>query len=58
LFEFLRNDILDAKQYDFVGTSPREEPFKWNQFGFTLGGPVWIPKIFNGRDRTVLHVEL
>jgi hypothetical protein len=22
-----------------------------NQFGFTLGGPVWIPKLFNGRDR-------
>jgi hypothetical protein len=51
LFEFLRNDKLDAKQYDFVGTSPAKNPFKWNQFGFTLGGPVWIPKIFNGRDR-------
>jgi hypothetical protein len=51
LFEFLRNDRLDAKQYDFVGTSPAKNPFKWNQFGFTLGGPVWIPKIFNGRDR-------
>ena len=50
-FEFLRNDFVDAKQYDFVGTSPPKNPFKWNQFGFTLGGPVWIPKVLNGRDQ-------
>ena len=50
-FEFLRNDFVDAKEYDFVGTSPPKNPFKWNQFGFTLGGPIWIPKLFNGRDK-------
>lgn len=50
-FEFLRNDKLDAKQYDFIGTSPAKSPFKYNQYGFTLGGPVWIPKIFNGKDK-------
>ena len=47
LFEFLRNDVLDARTYDFTGVraqnSPKE-PFKWNQYGFTLGGPVWLPK--------------
>ena len=26
-------------------------PFKWNQYGFTLDGPVRIPKVFNGRDK-------
>jgi hypothetical protein len=51
LFEFLRNDVLDAKQYDFVGTKPPKNPFKWNQFGFTLGGPIWIPKVFDGRNK-------
>ncbi|MEO8734921.1 MAG: TonB-dependent receptor [Edaphobacter sp.] len=51
LFEFIRNDVLDARQYDFVGTRPSRTPFKWNQYGFTLGGPVWIPKIFNGRNK-------
>ncbi len=30
---------------------PASAPFKWNQFGFTLGGPVQIPKVFNGRNR-------
>jgi hypothetical protein len=51
LFEFLRNSSLDAKPYDFIGTSPAKAPFRWNQYGFTLGGPIWIPKLFNGRNR-------
>jgi Carboxypeptidase regulatory-like domain/TonB-dependent Receptor Plug Domain/TonB dependent receptor len=51
VFEFLRNDVLDAKPYDFSGTSPAKSPFRFNQYGFTLGGPIWIPKLFNGRNK-------
>lgn len=51
VFEFLRNDVLDAKAYDFAGTKPAKNPFKWNQFGFTLGGPVVIPKLFDGHNK-------
>ena len=51
LFEFLRNDKLDAKHYAFTTARRRRDPFKWNQYGFTLGGPVRIPKVFNGKDR-------
>jgi hypothetical protein len=51
LFEFLRNDALDARQYDFLGKNPGKTPFRWNQYGGTLGGPVWIPKLFNGKNR-------
>lgn len=51
LFEFLRNDALDAKPYAFVANPPAKSPFKWNQYGFELDGPVRIPKIFNGRDK-------
>src|SRR6202171_2739999 len=50
-FEFLRNSDLDAKPFDFIGTSPAKSPFKQNQYGYYLGGPVWIPKLFNGRNR-------
>jgi hypothetical protein len=50
-FEFIRNDKLDAKNYAFTTARPPKDPFKWNQYGFVLGGPVYIPKIFNGRDR-------
>ncbi|MEX2260668.1 MAG: carboxypeptidase-like regulatory domain-containing protein [Bryobacteraceae bacterium] len=47
-YEFFRNDNMDAKEWRNEG--PRN-PFVRNQFGFTLGGPVWIPKLLNGRDR-------
>ncbi|MBM3726744.1 MAG: hypothetical protein FJW40_15140 [Acidobacteria bacterium] len=51
LYEFLRNDKLDAKQYDFTGRPAPKDHFRWNQYGFTLSGPVLIPKVFNGRNR-------
>src|SRR5450432_3327636 len=51
LFEFFRNDKLDATQYAFSALRPSKDPFKWNQYGGTLGGPVRIPKIFNGKDK-------
>jgi len=49
-FEFLQNDRLNA--FDFVtktvaafgGTQPVKAPLKQNEYGFTLGGPVWAPK--------------
>src|SRR5262249_46880947 len=50
LFEFLRNDKVDANDYAFLDTIPKNR-FKWNQYGFTFGGPVWIPKVFNGKNR-------
>src|SRR5262245_4018156 len=50
LFEFLRNSALDAKNY-FDRPAPEPiPPFKRNQYGATVGGPVILPKI-NGRDR-------
>src|SRR6266404_4944570 len=58
LFEFLRNDTLDARAYDFnsstrsaTNPSPQNQPYRQNQYGFTLGGPVRIPKLYNGRNR-------
>ncbi len=49
LFEFLRNSNLDAK--NFFDPAGPIAPFKRNQFGGTVGGPVAIPKVFNGRDK-------
>ena len=47
LFEFLRNSYMDAASWSVVGANP----FRRNNFGFTLGGPVTIPKVFNGQSR-------
>ncbi len=51
LFEFLRNDVLDAAPYSFTTNHQTKSPFKWNDFGFEMDGPVRIPKLFNGRNR-------
>src|SRR4029453_5815398 len=45
------NEKLDAKNYAFRTARPPKDPFKWNQYGGTLSGPVIIPKLFNGKDR-------
>jgi outer membrane receptor protein involved in Fe transport len=51
-WEFLRNEKLDANNFfSNAGGLPRQA-FKQNQFGFTLGGPVELPKIYHGKDRT------
>ncbi|MBV9039247.1 MAG: TonB-dependent receptor [Acidobacteriaceae bacterium] len=47
-FEYLRNDVMDARGF-FQPTTPIE---RQNEFGFTLGGPVYIPKVYNGRNKT------
>jgi hypothetical protein len=51
LFEFVRNDDFDAIPYAFGTVHPKKSPFKWNDYGFELDGPVRIPKLFNGRNR-------
>jgi hypothetical protein len=51
LFDFIRNNDLDARPFGFTTKVPVSAPLKWNQFGFTLGGPVQIPKLFNGKNR-------
>jgi hypothetical protein len=51
LYEFFRNNKTDARPYAFTSNVPAIAPFKWNQFGFSLGGPIQIPKVFNGKDR-------
>jgi hypothetical protein len=51
LFEFVRNNVFDALPYQFTATKPGVSPFKWNDYGFEIDGPIVIPKLFNGRNR-------
>jgi hypothetical protein len=56
VWEFLRNNQLDGRNYFDDPTQPTP-PYKQNQFGGTLGGPVVIPGIYNGRNRTFFFVD-
>src|SRR5215510_12539937 len=51
LFEFLRNDALDAQPYAFTSVHPPKSPFKWNDYGFEVDGPVALTKLYNGHDK-------
>ena len=50
-FEFLRNEALNANRFFNNANRLPKEVLKRNQYGFTLGGPVVIPKVYNGKDK-------
>ena len=57
IFESNRSYEFDAKPFptatDFIASTPTFNPvLELNQFGFVAGGPVYIPKIYNGRNRS------
>ena len=63
LFEFLRNEKLDARNFFVVNSEP--PPFKRNQFGFNIGGPIHLPRFgeggpilsYNGTNRTFFFLS-
>jgi len=50
-WEYIRNTAFDAKNY-FLPAGTAKAFFHENQFGASGGGPVVIPKLYNGRNRT------
>jgi hypothetical protein len=49
LYEFVRNDAFNARNF-FATDNP---PYKKNDYGYTIGGPVWIPGLYNkSKDKT------
>jgi hypothetical protein len=57
LFEYLRNSDLDADGFNADKAGQKIASFRRNQFGGTAGGPVYIPKLYNGRDKTFFFVS-
>ncbi len=52
-YEFFRNDIFNANNYFNKLTTITPRPLlRYNDFGFTLGGPVIIPHLYHGKDKT------
>ncbi|MBI3693326.1 MAG: TonB-dependent receptor [Acidobacteria bacterium] len=52
LYEFLRNDKLNANNWFANRAGTRRPPFRMNQFGGSAGGPVVIPRAYDGRNKT------
>ncbi|MGA7343274.1 MAG: carboxypeptidase regulatory-like domain-containing protein [Terracidiphilus sp.] len=56
-YEYVRNNDFDANGYanDFLGV--KIPPYKYNVFGFSLGGPVYIPKVYHGQNKTFFFIS-
>ncbi len=54
LYEFWRNDALNARPFasKFPVVTPHIPYLRYHDFGGTIGGPVWIPKIYEQKDKT------
>lgn len=57
VFEFLRNDALNTNEWFNKRAGLSKPKFIMNQFGFAGGGPVILPKIYNGREKTFFFAD-
>ncbi len=48
-YEFFRNDKLNANNFLNNASGTARPPLRYNNFGWSAGGPVWIPKLYDGR---------
>src|SRR5579872_1760509 len=52
LYEYLRNSAVDADLFFQRGLGQKLTPYSANYYGGTVGGPVILPKLYDGRNRT------
>lgn len=56
-WEFVRNSSLDAANFFENSSGEIKGEFRQNQFGASIGGPLTIPHVHNGKDRTFFFVD-
>ena len=56
-FEFLRNPVLNANGFINNRQGRKRSGAKINQFGYTVGGPVYIPGLFDGRNKSFFFTD-
>lgn len=57
LFEFFKNDNLNANGYSRNSVGLKQPEFKNNTFGFTVDGPIYMPKLFDGRNKMFFMIS-
>ncbi|MCW5982775.1 MAG: carboxypeptidase regulatory-like domain-containing protein [Bryobacteraceae bacterium] len=51
-FYYIQNEALNAAPLSLTSRGARKTPFRQNNYGVATGGPVYIPKVYDGRNRT------
>jgi Carboxypeptidase regulatory-like domain/TonB dependent receptor len=57
-YEFLRNDALNANSFSNNRNGVLRGAVRHNEFGGSLGGPVYIPRVYDGRDKTFFFITM
>jgi len=57
LFEYFRNNVFDANNWFNNAYGLPQPALRQNDFGGTVGGPVEIPHVYNGQDKTFFFVS-
>ena len=52
LYEFNQNNVFNANTFQSNLVGAAKAPIHFNQYGGTVGGPVWLPKVYNGKQKT------
>ncbi len=52
LYDFLRNTALNANYFQTNLAAGPKPPTHFNEYGGTFGGPVWVPKVYQGKEKT------
>jgi hypothetical protein len=58
LWEYVRNNDFDANDYFNKQEHQPRNPYHQNQFGGTVGGPVFVPKVYDGRNKTFFFFDI
>jgi hypothetical protein len=54
-YYYVQNDALRANGFNNNASGIKRQPFKQNNYGFSAAGPVYLPKIYHGRNRTFFY---
>ena len=57
LFEFFRNNLLNANSWGNIRAGAPRNIVRYNQFGGSIGGPLVIPHLYNGKSKTFFYVS-
>jgi hypothetical protein len=57
VFEYLRNEALNANDFFSNLNNVKRAMYRQNQFGGVIGGPVYLPKVYNGKNKTFFFFD-
>jgi outer membrane receptor protein involved in Fe transport len=57
VYEYMFNDMFNANAWDQNAINAKKAHFRQNDFGFTLGGPITIPHVYDGHSKTFFFVD-